>query len=53
MGDHVITFARETVAKALRGIYPIELDSLYALVLFGDKLRQVSTAVEVLSLLER
>src|ERR1700727_438401 len=49
MGDHVINFARETISKALRGVYPIELDGLYALLLGEGKVIQVGTTDEVLA----
>ncbi len=50
-GDWVINLASELIAKAFRGNYPIEADSLGALVMFGSA-RQLSTANEVLSIVE-
>jgi restriction system protein len=50
-GDQVINFASELIAKAFRGIYPVEVDSLLGLVMFGGA-HQFSTANEILSFLE-
>jgi len=47
-GTHVIDIAGELIAKAFRGSYPVEVDGLGALAMFGS-VRQFSTANEILS----
>jgi restriction system protein len=50
-GDQVIKLANQILAKAFRGSYPVEIDSVQALVILGDS-RQFSTANEIVSLVE-
>lgn len=49
--DHVIGLASELLAKASRGNYPFILDSVRAIVVFGE-IRQFTSATEVLAALE-
>jgi restriction system protein len=50
-GDHVINLASELVAKAFRGIYPVEVDSIVGFAIFGVE-RQFSTANEIFTFVE-
>lgn len=50
-GDHVIAFASELVAKAFRGNYPVEIDSMVAFAILGNT-RQFASGSEILSLVE-
>jgi restriction system protein len=50
-GNHLIDLASELIAKAFRGVYPVEVESLAGLWLFQSQ-RQFHTASEVLSFLE-
>jgi restriction system protein len=50
-GDHVINLASELIAKAFRGIYPVEVDSMVGLAIFGGA-RQFFTTNEILSFVE-
>ncbi len=50
-GTHLIDLASELIAKAFRGVYPVEVESLAGLWLFRGQ-RQFHTASEVLSFLE-
>jgi restriction system protein len=47
----ILDLASELIAKAFRGIYPIEAESLGAMLIFGG-VREFSTAPEVVSLVE-
>jgi len=47
----VIAMASELFAKALRGTYPVEIDTLGALLMFGSP-RQFSSANEIVSFLD-
>jgi hypothetical protein len=50
-GNHIIDFAKEVIAKALRGVYPVEVDHMYAFVLWG-RARRFSGAKQIVSLIE-
>jgi hypothetical protein len=50
-GNHVIDLANEMLSKAFRGTYPVDIDSIGAVVILGG-LRQFSSATEVLSVVE-
>jgi len=50
-GDQIINLASELMAKAFRGIYPVDVESVYGLVIFGGP-RQFSTANEILAFVE-
>jgi restriction system protein len=50
-GDHVSELANQILAKAFRGSYPFEIDSLQALAMLGAP-RQFRTANEIVSLVE-
>ena len=50
-GDMLVNFASELVAKAFRGVYPLEMDSTAALCLLGGE-RKFANVSEVLSVIE-
>jgi restriction system protein len=50
-GARAVEFAEELLAKTFRGVYPIECDSLSALVMLGGP-REFATPEEVLTFLE-
>jgi restriction system protein len=50
-GDIVVKLAEEVIAKAFRGCYPFDVDSMQALAMFGNA-RQFSNVSEVISILE-
>ena len=50
-GNHIIDFAKDVIAKALRGVYPVEVDHMYAFVLWG-RVRRFSSAKQIVSLIE-
>jgi len=50
-GDHIINLASELVAKAFRGIFPVEVDSMVGFAIFGEE-RQFSTANEIFTFVE-
>jgi hypothetical protein len=50
-GDHVINLASELVAKAFRGTYPVEVDSMVGFAIFGVE-RQFSTSNEIFTFVE-
>jgi restriction system protein len=50
-GNHTVDFAKDVIAKALRGVYPVEVDHVYALVLWG-RARRFSSAKQIVSLIE-
>jgi restriction system protein len=50
-GDVVVELAEEVIARALRGCYPFDADSVQSLVTFGDG-RRFASASEVISILE-
>lgn len=50
-GDQVINLASELIAKAFRGSYPFEADSLPAMVILRNG-RQFSSASDILSMVE-
>ncbi len=43
--------AKDVIAKALRGVFPVEIDNLYAFVLWG-RVRRFSSAKQIVSLIE-
>ena len=50
-GNIIVEFASDLLAKALRGTYPVILDSMQGLAIFGEDRRFASTA-EVVSVVE-
>ena len=50
-GDHAINLASELVAKAFRGTYPVEVDSMVGFAIFGVE-RQFSTSNEIFTFVE-
>jgi hypothetical protein len=50
-GNQVIDFAKDVITKALRGVYPVEVDHVYALVLWRRS-RRFSNAKQIVSLIE-
>lgn len=50
-GNIVVELASDLVAKALRGSYPVTLDSMEGLAVFGED-RQFASATEILSVVE-
>ena len=50
-GNHVTDFAKDVISRALRGVYPIEIDHMYAFVLWGEA-RQFFGAKQIISLIE-
>lgn len=50
-GDHIINLSSELMGKAFRGTYPVEIDSMFGLAMFGA-VRSFSSATEILSFVE-
>ena len=50
-GNHIVELASDLLAKALRGNYPVILDSIEGFATFGED-RQFASATEILSVVE-